>query len=486
MALPRKTVVTFGSGAIGEAVYLALFNGFITIYYNQVLGLSNTLIGTAIMLAMIGDAITDPVIGIFSDRFRSRHGRRHPFLFSAPIPIALSVFFIFSPPDLFVDNLSGDNQMPLFLWLCFWTVLSRAFITLYIVPHLALGGELSKDQHQRSRLFSANSSFQYVAAATFIFIAWSVFFSGEGIRASDGKSLPGHLLAESYTPLVLFSCCLIVTSIWACAAGTYKHVPDLTQPSSEEEKITLSDFFKLIGKTLKNRNYLTVLVGYFFFMIASGVWDTLNVFINTYFWELKPDQIRWLGLIMAPAGLAGALTAPSLMKKYDRKPVMLSAIVGMAIFAQLMVDLRLLGFAPTNDSPLLLPLLLANAAGFAFTIGLGTVSIYSMIGDIIDENELDTGKREEGLFYSARSFFAKASYSIGHLVAGIALDVFVVLPNNAVPGELDIETLHRLGLLAGPGIALASFISCLVYAKYKLNKQTHEDILLKLEQRAIA
>ena len=97
--LSAATKFIFGIGAVGEMVYLGLFNGFITIYYNQVLGLSNTLIGTAIMLAMIADAITDPVVGITSDKWRSKHGRRHPFLFIAPVPLAFSLYCIFNPPE---------------------------------------------------------------------------------------------------------------------------------------------------------------------------------------------------------------------------------------------------------------------------------------------------------------------------------------------------------------------------------------------------
>ena len=89
----------FASGAVGEAVYFSLFNTFITIYYNQAIGLSNALIGTAIMLAMIGDAITDPIVGIVSDRWRSRHGRRHPFLWVAPLPLAIAIYCIFNPSN---------------------------------------------------------------------------------------------------------------------------------------------------------------------------------------------------------------------------------------------------------------------------------------------------------------------------------------------------------------------------------------------------
>ena len=131
------TKLTFGIGAVGESVYLGLFNTFITIYYNQAIGLSNALIGTAIMLAMIGDAITDPMVGIVSDRWRSKHGRRHPFLFVAPIPLAIALYCIFNPPAAFVDNPEGASQLSLFIWLSVWTILSRGFR-----PMLKGGGTL--------------------------------------------------------------------------------------------------------------------------------------------------------------------------------------------------------------------------------------------------------------------------------------------------------------------------------------------------------
>ncbi len=76
--------LAFGVGAIGETIYLGMLNTFIGIFYHQAVGLSNSLIGTAILLAMAGDAMSDPAAGILSDRFKSRLGRRHPFLFSHP------------------------------------------------------------------------------------------------------------------------------------------------------------------------------------------------------------------------------------------------------------------------------------------------------------------------------------------------------------------------------------------------------------------
>lgn len=477
------TKLAFGVGATGEAVYIGLFNTFITIYYNQVMELNNALIGVAIMLAMIGDAITDPLVGIISDRWRSPRGRRHPFLWIAPIPLTIALWCVFNPPEFLRGDGVDSEQFGLFVWLAAWTILSRGFLTLYSVPHMALGGELSKNQYQRSQLFSSNTLFGYVSGASFAFVAWSVFFADERVRLSDGALVPGHLAAEAYGPLIMTACAVILIAIWACAAGTSKHIPNLTAAQRTENRLTLVHFFAQIFSTFRNRNYLTILVGFFFFMIASGIYDTLNVFINTYFWQLPPDKIRWLGLVGAPSAALGALLSPLLMRRFDRKPIMLTALAGTALFAQLVVNLRLLGLLPENQDPALMFYLLGNAAGFTFSLGLGGVAVLSMIGDIVDENELAKGVREEGLFYSARAFFAKASYSFGHLFAGIMLEYFVRLPFKAVPGELEADVLIRMGLTAGPIMGLAAVFSLLIYSRYNLPRERHQEILQSLKDR---
>ena len=472
----------FGVGAIGELVYLGMFNTFIGIYYNQAVGLSNSLIGTAVLLALIGDAISDPAVGILSDRHNSRFGRRHPFLFLAPLPLATALWCIFNPPDGLTDPqslASSQGQTALFVWLAFWTILSRICLTLYLIPHLALGGEIVRDPQERSRLFSLNSVFGYATGALFAFIAWSVFLAGESVTAS-GESVPNHLIASSYLPLSLFAGALVFISIFLCALGTFSRVPYLSKPASDLGKLNLLTFIKKILSTLKNRNYLFLLVGLFFFTVSTSLFETFNVFINTYFWELAPEDIRWLSLAMVPGIVCGALLSPRLMHTYDRRPVLLAAVIGMTLFAQLPVDLRLLGLFPGNTSTVLLPSLLTNAFFLALSLGIGTVAVLAMLADIIDENELVTGLREEGLFYSARTFFSKMAGSVGHFAAGILLDVFVKMPFDAVPGEVDADVIVRLGIAAGPIMGLSAALAAIFYSQYGLTKKQHEKVMAEL------
>ena len=118
------------------------------------------------------------------------------------------------------------------------------------------------------------------------------------------------------------------------------------------------------------------------------------------------------------------------------------------------------------------------------SIGMGSVAIMSKIGDLIDENELLQGVRQEGLYYSARAFFAKASNSVGHFFAGIMLEYYVDLPFQAVPGELDPDTLTRLGITAGPIMGIAAIVSLLIYSRYNLSRDRHQEIIQEIRKRA--
>lgn len=482
--LPLRIRLAYGIGAVGELVFLGMFNTFITIFYNQAIGLSNALIGTAVMISLLADAISDPAVGMISDRWRSRLGRRHPFLFAAPIPAAISLYMIFTPPAALTASAAGGEpaQFPIFVWLCFWTVVSRLFLTLYVIPHFALGGELAKDHNERSRLFSMNAVFGYATGALFAIVSWGVFLGGKTINR-DGVSVPKHLEATAYGPLVLAASAVVLCAILLSAWGTKSQIPNLSAPPVQQERLSLKIYYSDLMNALTNRNYRFLMIGFFFFMISVGLTETFGVFANTYVWELQTRQLSWFGAAAVPAILLGALLAPALMRRFDRRAVLLCAIGAATVTAQLPIDLRLLGLFPENGTPLLLPLLLANTAVTAGSIAVGTVAVLSMLGDIADQNELACGMRQEGLIYSARAFFAKASNSAGHFCAGLLLDVFVRIPFGAVPGKLDSDIVFRLALASGPIMGFAAVIAIPFYARYDLTRVQHQAILDQLDEK---
>jgi GPH family glycoside/pentoside/hexuronide:cation symporter len=231
-----------------------------------------------------------------------------------------------------------------------------------------------------------------------------------------------------------------------------------------------------------NPNYTFLMIGFFLLMISVGLSDTLSVFVATYFWELKPEQIKWFGLMAVPAIIIGATASPGLMRKFDRKPVLIGGLLGLLIIGPTPLVLRLFDLMPANGSPNLLPILIFVAMVAAMCAAAGAVAMMSILGDIADENELLIGLRQEGLIYSARAFFAKASNSAGHFFGGIILDLYIVFPFDAVPGEVDTDVIWRLGLFAGPIMCIAGFCALPFYARYRLTRAKHLEILQELEK----
>ena len=174
-----RTRLFFGSGTAAEQICLYSFGLLSMLYYNQVLGLSATLAGLAPTLALVFDAISDPLMGSISDRFKTKKwGRRHPFMFVAPLPIALCFFAIFNPPDA----LEGFG---LFAWFAGFAVALRTFMTLFHVPHLAFGGELSTNYLERSKIMSYNMFFGWIGAAGTHFVALTFAFAATAEYVSN-------------------------------------------------------------------------------------------------------------------------------------------------------------------------------------------------------------------------------------------------------------------------------------------------------------
>jgi len=464
--LTLKTKLAFGIGATGEGATNWIFAGLTFFFYNQVLGLSGSLTGLAVLIAIIFDAISDPIMGSISDRFVSKLGRRHPFMFAAPFPTVIAIYLMFFPPI-------GLSEYGLFGWLIFSTILLRLSITLFAVPHLALGAELSDDYFERSRVMSYNNLFGYMGVIIMHIFVWFLvfpFFAGEKI---------GQLYQESYTPIAIFSMVLISLCILSSAYFTKDRIPYLKQPSRNESRVKIIDLFKDIIGAISNRNYARLLAGLFFLSMLIGTHETLAIYMGTFFWELSPLQIGWL-IINNIIGYAfGFIATAKLHQRFDKPIVIVASVIGLTIFWSASANIALLGFAPERGSWEIVFMIIFLGSIASASGSILHISVMSALADIADEHELNTGIRQEGVFYAARAFFSKTSNGIGHVIAGVALD-FIAFPANAVPGKIPEETLFNLGLIDGPFAMIWGLIAVFFYARYKITKELHAEIQKKL------
>ena len=142
----------FGSGG---AAYGIAQNGiayFLLVYYNQVLGLPASRVSLALMIALFSDAISDPLVGYLSDNWKSRWGRRHPFLYFSIVPVGLLYSLLWNVPSW----VAGEAALFLYLLICI--IGFRLALTCFQVPSMSLAAELTSDYDERTRLFAARTS----------------------------------------------------------------------------------------------------------------------------------------------------------------------------------------------------------------------------------------------------------------------------------------------------------------------------------------
>jgi Na+/melibiose symporter-like transporter len=491
MARPGKVPFwvkfSFGFGQIAEYAFMVVIGAFAAVYYNQGLRLENDLVGWAIGLAIFFDAVSDPAVGALSDRWKSKWGRRHPFLFVAPVPLALCLYFLFSPPESLTAVREGAElpaQIPLFLWMAVWHILARFFLTLYVVPHLALGAELSSDYNERASVFSFNAMFGHGFQSIFTFAAWWML-AGTSTRAYDGEIVPRHLDAANYLPVILLACGSVILGIWICAIGTRKEIPHLAQPSKDVSRFSPAAVVKDMYQACQTRNYRVLLIAVFFLLFTIGMVIQLGSYISTFFFEMEGTQLKWFGLAAMVGYVTGAWVVPFWIKRFGKRRVCIGNMTAYFIILPAPVLDRLTGLnliTPANGTPQLLWFLLVHVALMGHCGSGFNVAVMSMLADVIDEHTLKTGHVQTGILYSARTFFSKTSQSAAQLIGGLALRFLVRMPIGAVPGRVGQDVLMRLGWTWVFG-SLGVLISIFFYFQYRLSKEDHARIRAELESR---
>ena len=223
-ALGVGTKFAYGFGQAAEGLKNGAFGVFLFFYYNQVLALSGTYAGLAVGIALMFDAITDPLAGSLSDNWRSKLGRRHPFMYMALLPLAVAFYFLFSPPE-------GLSQFGLFAWLLTFAILTRAAMTLYHVPHIALCAELSEDFDSHTTIVAFRQFFSTFGALVAYVIGFAMFFY------ASSEYPRGQFRVDAYSPFALTLAVLMIGSILYSALGTRKQIPYLPQPRGPAEKV---------------------------------------------------------------------------------------------------------------------------------------------------------------------------------------------------------------------------------------------------------
>ncbi|MCF6328989.1 MAG: MFS transporter [Henriciella sp.] len=461
------TKLAYGIGSVAYGVKDAGFGYFLLLFYGTVVGLEPGLVGLVIFLALIVDGFSDPIVGYISDNWRSKWGRRHPFMYAAALPVALSFFLIWNPPDW------SDGGLLIYLFVL--AVLIRTFITFYETPSSALLPELSEGYLERTKLQAYRLYFGWTGGSSMSILMF-------GVLLVPTAAYPiGILNRDGYAMFGIVSSLLIFSAIMISALGTHARIPYL-KPPPPKRKIGLAMLFSEIFETLSEKSFFAIFVASLFGAIATGLSGALAFLMLRYFWEFSEGQIFiWTSLVLLSA-FAGLIVAPAMTRWLGKKRAVL--VLGIIAFsmAPMPVVLRLFGLMPPNGDPLLYPLILTiNTIDIALIIALQAV-LFSMIADLVEQSELKTGRRSEGVFYAAITFTRKCTQGLGLLVGGVVLSV-AKFPADAVPGEVLQDTLWTVG--AGYAFLLLLLWTCMMIAIgfSRIDQAAHEGNLRELAAR---
>ncbi len=479
--LPARTVWLYGLGQASEGIKNYAFTTFLLFYYTSVVGLSGSLAGGALMIALLFDAVTDPLVAAISDRTNSRWGRRHPYMIASAVPLGVFFYLTFAPPHDLGTDLGIDREWALFIWLVSMAVSTRAAMTLFHVPHMALGAELSADFDERNRVVAARSLAAVIgtgASVTSYFIL---------VDAMATPSFPdGRLNPAPYEVFAALYGMVIAITVLASAWGTRDRIARLKAPDHTDDR---DGFISALRSDLRGAmsipSFRALFFGFTLCFLAWGVTNALGTHNALYLWHISIEQQGVWGLFVLLGMIVGLGFWRKVAERTDKKPTFLMGMAWFTFFAAAPPLAKVAGWFPAETNPYYVPLLVFCGFMFAFGISSSMVVVGSMMADITDEDDLLHRRRREGIFFGALSFAGKAASGAGVVIAGIAYDA-VGLYKGLDPAVAAPEVATRLGLVSGGIILVLVGVSLVFFLRYDLTRERQATIRRELDQRSAA
>ncbi len=405
-------LAAYGAGGI---IPIALFNiaGILVgLMGNISLGLSAFWLGVILIIPRLWDAVSDPIIGHLSDNTRTRWGRRRPYLLIGGILVAITFVILWWIPkgELVHSWFPSESQFQAFqlFYILLALLLFYTSTTIFEIPHGALGMEMTTDYHERTRLFSAKSFVGNIFAMSTPWLFWLAnreFFRGTGGNEADGMRYVSLLIAAFLIPLSFW---------WSIKLRE----PEFARVSKQEK----SPFWKNMKHAASNRNFIMLTLTIFTLAMGFNFVNLLGSYIPIFyvFGGDKMEGAYLLGIngtIWAITGVLAVFPLNWISPKLGKRSTLVLAIA-MMVLAQLS---KIVCYNPEYPYLIIIPtILLSSGMLFFFTLGS------SMVGDICDEDDLKTGQRTEGSFYSIFWWFIKMGTALASFVAGalIVLTMF--------------------------------------------------------------
>lgn len=440
----RWRLAAFAAPALPLAAAGLPLGVYLPPFYATELGLGLPLVGAIFMLSRIWDAVNDPLIGVLSDRTRSRFGRRKPWIaIGAPI-FALAAIAVFAPGVF--------GAKPGAVWLAAWLFIFYLGWTMVQIPLAAWGGELSSQYHQRSRV----QTFSHVAAALGLLTVLVLPAALDAIAAASGVEAAASLKAAL---MGLF----VVATLAPSVILALVFAPEPPPPEAAPGRLRLG---AAMTELAREPLLLKVLASDFAVTLGQSVRGSLFVFFVSAYMD-RPDLAAGLFLLQF---VFGVFAGPIWLKIGYRLGKHRTVVAGELV--QVFINLGLLLVA-RGDLALLVGLTIAQG----LAQGSGNLMLRAIVADVADKHRLETGEERTGLFFSVFSLAGKAGPA---LAIGLALPLVAAL--GFQPGRPNTPAaLEALKWVFALGPALAHLVSAALIARFPLDETRHREIRAALD-----
>ena len=432
----RKLII--GSGEAVPVVANTVIGLYFLYFLTDIVGMSPALAGTIFMIGRTWDAITDPAVGLISDRTKTRFGRRRPYFLIASLPFVFVYTLLWTEFDF---SVTGTFIYYSLLYMLFMTVL-----TVYHVPYISFVTEYSTDYIERTSINNYRIFFQL----TFGLVA----------------AVVPKMIADmtSYNTMAIFIGIFMTVVALLVFILTKEDVsPQATIPKGKIH------FIRELKSVFSNRAMRYLLVIYVGCYAAANVIEGFVIYYMKYYLNREIDMSILFVIVIG----SGILSLPIWMRITKSIGKKYALFIGLALWT--IGQIGWLIVAPTSASYVVY--LVGIVAGVGY--GVAHVLPWAMLPDVVDFDELQTGEKREGIYAGIMTFFMKLANSIAIFLIGLVLEFSGYIANV----EQTEKTMHviKWTMCVAPGIFVV--IALIATWLYPYSRKDHENIRHQLESR---
>lgn len=458
--LDFKTKLAYGAGDLGPAITGNIATFYMMFFFTNVAGIPAGLAGSILMIGKIWDGINDPMVGMLTDKTQSRRwGRRLPWLLYGAIPFGVFFFLQWIVPQFTADK--NINIWCLFWYYVVMGIVSQAFFTVVNLPYTAMTPELTQDYDERTSLNSFRFTFSIGGSILSLILA-KIIFSQIGDQQ------------QHYLVLAAVCSVIAVLSLYWCVYGVRDRILAFEAKRMQLPKEAEIPFFEQLKIVFSNKPFLFVIAIYLFSWLGVQITASIIPYFVINCMGMQEGDIPTVMIAVQGTALFMLFIWNYLSQKIGKKLVY---FLGMSCW---IIAAGGLFFLQPNQVGLMY--VMAVMAG----VGVSTAYLipWSMIPDVIELDELQTGQRREGIFYGFMVLLQKFGLAFGLFLVGNTLQAYgfkeAVIGQSSLPVQPE-SALLAIRIVVGPIPTVCLIVGLVLVYFYPITREMHAEIMLKLQ-----